>query len=187
MAPWADIDGFAILLGALLVLTLPIPWLISAILAALFHECCHALAVKLLGGKILNFTLGLRGIRLDCTPLPPGKALIASLAGPLGSFSLLLFARYIPTIALCAGVQGLFNLLPIYPLDGGRILMDACSLILPEDRASKVCHWTGTICSIIILVLALIASIRTKLGIFPILAAWMLRKIPCKDANLRVQ
>ena len=50
------------------------------------------------------------------------KTLICVLAGPIGSLLLLLYIRWIPRIAFCALVQTIYNLLPIYPLDGGRAI-----------------------------------------------------------------
>ena len=187
MGAWAETDGFALLLGALLILTLPISWLVAALLAAIFHELCHILAVKALGGKIHAVTIGLRGTILDASPMSPEKALISALAGPMGSLFLLAFLRYIPRIALCAGVQGLFNLLPVYPLDGGRIFQCTSRLLLPEDTAARLCLAVNKFLPNAILCLAILGTIRLKLGIFPILAALMLRKIPCKDGNLGVQ
>ena len=57
---------------------------------------------------------------MEVDGLSDGKELICALAGPAGGLILLIFARWIPRIAICAAVQALYNLLPVYPLDGGR-------------------------------------------------------------------
>lgn len=116
------VEGAACILGALLLLTVPLNWLLWAILAAAVHELCHALAVAAVGGKILAFSLRPGGAELVTSPLTRGQELFCALAGPVGSFLLLPLAPWAPRLALCGLAQGLFNLLPVYPLDGGRVL-----------------------------------------------------------------
>lgn len=107
---------------ALLLLTLPLPWLLAAVTAALFHELCHLAAVRLAGGRVTGLTIGPGGAVME-GQLPPGVgAGLAILAGPAGSLALLALCHVCPRIALCAGIQGLFNLLPLPWLDGGRAL-----------------------------------------------------------------
>ena len=80
-------------------------------------------------------------MELGC--LSPVRELLAAAAGPVGSLSLMLMGRFFPRLALCGLVQGLFNLLPIYPLDGGRILRRALELALPDRAAAAITCWTG--------------------------------------------
>ncbi|MBQ8768996.1 MAG: M50 family metallopeptidase [Oscillospiraceae bacterium] len=103
-----------------MILILPLRWILAAVIAAAFHEVCHALAVYFCGGKVRRLSVGNRGAVMHADELPAVKALICILAGPAGSLLLLLLVRWIPRIALCALLQGFYNLLPIYPLDGGR-------------------------------------------------------------------
>lgn len=116
------IDPWACLLGALLLLILPLHWLAAAVLAAGVHELCHLGAVYALGGRVLSFCIGPAGARMETDLQGRGRALLAALAGPAGSLLLLFLGRFLPHVAVCAAIQGLFNLLPLYPLDGGRVL-----------------------------------------------------------------
>ena len=183
----------ACLLAAVLLLTLPLKWLLAALLAAAFHEFCHILAIQLLGGQVCSITVSAGGAKIDTTPLSRGRELICALAGPVGSLSLLLFCRRIPRIALCAGMQAAFNLLPLFPLDGGRILRCTAELLLPPKWAEIVCMVLERMTLSGILILALLGCLWLDLGLSPVIFAGFLllkavmRKIPCKEAKLRVQ
>ena len=47
---------------------------------------------------------------------------VCAAAGPVGSFALLLLIRVFPEASILGLGQGMFNLIPIYPFDGGRVL-----------------------------------------------------------------
>ena len=101
---------------------------------------------------------------------------LCALAGPLGS----LILAFLPfsTLALCGLVQGLFNLLPIMPLDGGRILGYFLEMTLPRYR-EKI-----EICMELLLLAGAI-----YIGPWAVLL-WLclvFRKFPCKPWGKRVQ
>ena len=116
-----------------------------------------------------------------------------ALTGPLGGLCLLPFLRWIPRIAICAGVQSLYNLLPVYPLDGGRALRCIVLRYLPADKAAYLLIWTSRIFLSGILLLGLLAAVKYHLGLLPLVVAIILcirsknRKIPCKEEQLQVQ
>ena len=126
------IHGSACLLWAFLLLCVPLRWLLSSLAAACFHELCHYAALRLIGGKILSLQIQANGTTMEIVPLPSEKELICALAGPMGSMLLLLLIQVFPRVALCAGLQGIFNLLPLYPLDGGRAIR--CGLKLIKEK-----------------------------------------------------
>lgn len=112
----------ACILGALMLLVLPLRWMLAWAVAAALHELGHLVAVCLLGGRVLEIRAGARGMVMETVPMKPWQTILATAAGPGVSLSLVLLCRWMPRTALCGLAQGLYNLLPIYPLDGGRIV-----------------------------------------------------------------
>ncbi len=178
--------GLYLLLAALL-LALPLRWLVAAGVSIGVHELCHYGAIRLCGGKVFRVKASVRGLTMDCTALPPAQELFCALAGPAGGLLLMLFGRQFPRLALCALFHSGCNLLPLYPLDGGRAWKSLLSLLLPGSGERG--FWA--LQRILRLALAgacLWAAVFRGLGLIPIgMAAFLLINNPCKDASLAVQ
>ena len=174
-----EITPGACILWALLLLLLPLKLLLAAAAAAGVHELCHILAIRLTGGRLLGLTVGAGGMTLETLPMSAGRELACALAGPLGSFSLLLLGRWLPLTALWAFFQGCFNLLPLYPLDGGRAA--GCILALTGRESWMPFLEMGT--------LLLLLAAAAALG-WEAVAVWSMvavRKIPCKATRFALQ
>lgn len=96
-------------------------------LGALFlHECAHCLMAGLLGCRAAAIWLLPYGCRMDILGMDsPWDEFMIALSGPV--FSLLCFmgSRMIPKAADFSEANmyiAIINLLPVYPLDGGRVL-----------------------------------------------------------------
>ena len=154
------ISPYIFVIFAAMLLMLPFNWLIAAAIAAIFHELCHILCVYVLGGKVDQIYIGSRGAVMDAQALSPARQLVCTLAGPCGSLLLLLGARWFPRTAICGLIQGLFNLLPLFPLDGGRILQSLLFAILPPPQASKAFYRFQRVIHYLLLMLAVIATLQ---------------------------
>ncbi len=131
--------------------------------SVLVHELSHALVARLYGlrtREIVMFPIG--GVsRLETQPKPKQEPLIA-LAGPAANLIIGLIllatqheflpleklsaptdANLIERIALGNLLLGVFNLLPAYPMDGGRILRSLLALRKPEDEATQIAAKAG--------------------------------------------
>lgn len=178
--------------SALLLLILPLDWIIAAAIAAVFHELCHILTLYSLSGSMKSIKIQPGGCVIESSRLGEWKQFFSILAGPLGSFSLLLLCRNAPNIAICGFFQGLYNLIPILPLDGGRLLRLLLYSICPK-QADKVMVLVAYGICIVLILLAIWFSVTASLGIMPFLFSllWSIkylpRKIPCKPMGIGVQ
>lgn len=176
---------------ALLLLVLPLRWVAAAGLAALFHELCHMIAVRACGGRVNVVAVGESGAVMETADLTNWQELLCAMAGPLGGLLLLFFLRWFPEVAVCAAFQSAFNLLPIYPLDGGRCLRCVVSMVRPTG-ADTVCVWVAGGSCLLLFALGIWAA-AVNLGLIPLMTAGIVAmksirgKIPCKHRLSAVQ
>lgn len=159
-------------------LLLPLDWALSAFAAALIHELSHASAIILSGGEIDSLIIRPGGALMHVSAMGKGTEAFCAAAGPAGSFFLLAFSGILPKLAVCGLLQGLFNLLPFYPLDGGRLL--AC--LLPE----ALCRFVRltAIAGLSLYAVRMLPENKLPLTVVAILFGNLLiRKIPCKQAR----
>ncbi len=159
--------------------------------AVLLHECAHARVAKKLGYelnmiKLMPYGAALCGDAL----LPPKHEVRIALAGPLFNLTLAtLFAAlwwlvpqsYMFTQAFCANnlYIGLFNLLPVYPLDGGRVLLALLGAKIKRDKAYKITRIVSAVMGLIALSLFALSAVYSLnicflcVGIFMLVSAFI--------------
>lgn len=118
-------------------LLLSLKWVFAWMVAMFFHELCHIVALRVFNYRIYDITLGVFGAKICGEPMHKIHAVICAAAGPAGSLMLVSISRFFPILALCGVVQGVYNLIPVYPLDGGRILRSLLQGI-PKSLATVV-------------------------------------------------
>lgn len=180
-------------LVAVFLLLLPFKWILSWLIAAFFHELCHYLALKLCRIQICSITVGISGAAIETDAMPAYKETISALAGPVGGLCLLFLVRLIPSVAICALFQSLYNLLPIFPLDGGRVLRCCFASLFGSERGVRFSRILERGVVSFILIFAVVLSLTHRLGIVPIVCAVILLlrndqiKFPCKEEKQIVQ
>lgn len=180
------IQPAAFVFAAALVLLLPLDWLLAAFAAAVIHELGHLAAICLCGARLESITISGSGARIHTGPMDIRGEFLCAAAGPAASFLLLSVCRFFPKIALCGLIQGMFNLIPVYPMDGGRMLLCLIRRLCPR-RAEWIFRLLQCLLFIVLLALSGIIALRRKEGFVPVLVAITVitrlvsGKIPCKS------
>ncbi|MDE7004104.1 MAG: site-2 protease family protein [Oscillospiraceae bacterium] len=135
--------GFLLLLGILFWLDEGVGLLPWGLLACALHELGHITASAALNGAVRELSLTAVGaeLRIDYdVPLTYGQDSLVALAGPAANLlfgTLALYLHWELAAAVSLTIGG-FNLLPIPPLDGGRVLYGLLALHLDTDWAERL-------------------------------------------------
>lgn len=144
---------------------------LSALLAAVAaHEAGHLLALRGFGVQALSLRLGFLDAKITTGIISYRQELFVALAGP--GMSLLCCAALKsrePGFAAISLLLGAFNLLPIWPLDGGRALHAGLCLRFDALRAGKASFYIGAFTCAVALGGALWLALARGMGMFPVL------------------
>jgi Zn-dependent protease len=131
---------------------------------------------------------------MTAEPLTPWQELLCASAGPAGSILLLVFLHDFPELSVCGIAHGIYNLLPVYPLDGGRCAYSICRLIFRKDSARHAFNLVQYLCLLLITIRCLCLFFSHKPGILPLLFCFglygrcfsekFLAKHSCKRYNI---
>lgn len=178
------VDGRSFTLGLAMALVLAI--------SVTIHELGHALTARVFGYQAQDITLSLLGGCASFISLPRKtyQEFLTALAGPLVSFLLagsvfLLDILEVPienrwlwivlSYAYWANLMlGGFNLLPGFPMDGGRIFRSVMRLFLTRARATLVAMWVGRGFAILLGLYGVWAMFNGSFGFISILIAVMI-------------
>jgi Zn-dependent protease len=159
----------------------------------LMHEFGHALACRQVGGqanRIMLWPLG--GVAFVQPPSRPGATLWSIAAGPLVNVVLVPitilayllaqraglaedypdFVHFLLSIAVINVGLLIFNLLPIYPLDGGQILQALLWFLIGQARSLMVAGIIGLVGAAGLIALALGRLQDTWLAVVAFFVAW---------------
>lgn len=178
---------------AVSVLVVPIRWVVSWLFAALIHELSHYIALKICRIHIYSITIDHSGTFMRTGIIPPSKEFICAIAGPIGSLSLCFLSEVIPIASFCAFIQAIYNLIPIYPFDGGRALFALLAVIAGQDKSFHIMTYFEFVFVALLVLICGWLTISFCLGVFPtillllLIVRWIKIKFPCKAGKQIVQ
>ena len=143
-------------------------WFICASFA---HELGHLLAMGLCGIPILGIKFSASGAVIKAVFSDYKTEMICTFAGPVAGviFGLGLL-RIVPGAAMVSLMLSTVNLLPLYPLDGGRVLKAIMLRYVPEKADARMKRCTSIVCCML-MVLACWGTIYLQMGVWPIFAS----------------
>jgi stage IV sporulation protein FB len=134
---------------------------LSVFVCVILHEFGHCLQIKRYGIHVRDIVLfPIGGVaRAEAIPENPRQEIVVAISGPLVNFAIAggLFAGlalagiplhgdgYLVTLAGVNMGLGLFNLIPAFPMDGGRILRGVLHLRMPYVAATRRARDVGQI------------------------------------------
>ena len=154
-------------------------------LLCLLHELGHLAALAACGVRVERLRLRTLGAVIETEGCSSRAEALCALAGPaVNLFAFWALRRVEPGAALLSLALALSNLLPVYPLDGGRALRALCSRYLPLDTVNAV-DTAATVC-----VLAALGVWAVRLargfGLLPVWAYGLLLLHCAYERNLRL-
>lgn len=149
-------------------------WIPILFLSVLIHELAHAAMIGTFGFGASQIVLtGMGGVTMNKRKARPWQDMLISLAGPGASFALYFMADwvannvavaqtdrmlvvFVPLLALANGFWGVFNLIPVPPLDGGHATRDFFRMFLAERTAFIVAIWIAIVVGAMVAIGALV-------------------------------
>ncbi len=128
------------------------------ILFTLIHEVTHALTGMILGLKLKKFWVMPFGFKITFEEKGTEgkreiKKLLIAIAGPLSNLCIMVFAIIFnlhTNIIYSNLIISVFNLIPIYPLDGGRILKSILNIKIDYQKTNYIINKISNITIIIL-------------------------------------
>jgi Zn-dependent protease len=170
---WGAYDGWVQYGGSFQGAVYGIVAILLLFACVLLHELAHGLQARALGLVVRRVVLlPIGGLALlETPPTTPWHELVIALAGPLINLALTAAAgtallvnnpSFVLTPAALTQMIGapdlqgmliyllsvnlslfVFNMLPAFPMDGGRVLRAGLALVMPYVRATRIAAWIG--------------------------------------------
>ena len=153
------------------VLILPLKFMAYWLISVLVHEFFHYIAIIILGGHIYQLNISIFGMKMDTSPLSNNQEIICAIAGPLGGLLLcFLTITHFPLLGLLSLAHSVYNMIPLFPLDGGRVLHGLIRFT-GHKKHKRLITRIDKFVSVALLVTAGYCTFRLSLGFLPIIIA----------------
>ena len=177
-SPWCSLFPAVLIIGGYSKMLVPL------ILSVLVHEAGHYFTVRYFHGEISSLSFNAGGLKLEynSSKFSYIQDIVCSLSGPAAG----LFSSIIASILnfeLFCGISiviSAFNLIPVRPLDGGKILYSMTSLIF-DEKSHIICRFIEITVLIILSALAVYVFIFTSGNISLLLITCVLIFYYCKE------
>ena len=184
-------SGFYIV-AAMGILVIPMPWLFALCISSLTHELFHLILLRIFGIDIPEIKIASFGAQIITAPMRPWVEALCALAGPLSGVILLVFWRAYPQLAICGLVQTCCNLIPIEPMDGGRVLRCTLEIFCKDGNFITTLRTVQILLSLLLSSLAIAYCASGGVDFYcaffvSLLLAGKFIKIPCKRRKQIVQ
>lgn len=173
-------------------------FLLCIFITVLLHELGHALTAKRYNIKTKDITLlPIGGIaRLERLPENPLEELVVAIAGPFVNFALAFITQFFITIPqdseellalMSSGINAnnfflnfyivnltlaVFNLIPAFPMDGGRVLRALLAFRMDRNTATQIAARVGQFIALCFILIGIISNpILILIGLFVIFSA----------------
>lgn len=152
-----------------------------AVCSAALHELGHWWTIRMLGGKVTKLRLSAVGAEMRVEGIMSyGREVLCALAGPAVNLVLAIGGARMEA-EVFAGLNlvfGLFNLLPLGVLDGGRALQCVAGAILDPERAHRLSVILNQVLSVLLVLCG-----GTVLGMggnitLLVVAVWLIGTLP---------
>lgn len=147
-------------------------WIPTLFISVVFHELAHAATIGLLGHGSSQILLGgFGGLTVNARVTKPWREIVIAFAGPLAgillSFALgiafvtvpilsrdPMLAAFLPKMIDANFYWGVFNLFPIYPLDGGLMFKNFTRYFTNRERTVRVSALTSLALAVALTIVA---------------------------------
>lgn len=143
-------------------LTTALDYFLSIFAAVLVHELAHTAVAKKFNHYVEHVYLDLLNgaAAIDTTYSPYNQTILIVAAGPLSNLALYLIGHYLglDVFAQINMFLFIFNILPIYPMDGGRICKAICQWLTKPSLGRKINGYISIVASSLLLIVSLMTS-----------------------------
>lgn len=150
------------------------------LLAAVLHEASHLAVMRLSRVPVSEIVIRPSGVTIRAVFPKSGLEAFSTAAGPLANLLLaLIFRAPYPRFCLANAALLAYNLLPIYPLDGGRLLRLLLVRVFGPTRGERFSQFVSAAAILAVVIIFIESTFRGSLDLLPLLfALFFLCKLP---------